>query len=63
MKNKHVASPYTYGRFSNPTSWGIWNKETKSWMPDMPTPRKRDAERDAKAMNELEDWEWKIQPA
>lgn len=56
MKKKYVASPYTYGPFNNPTSWGIWNTETNSWMPDKPTPRKRDAEADAKLMNKLEEW-------
>ncbi len=53
-KKKYVASPYTYGAFNNPTSWGIWNTETESWMPDKPTPRKRDAVKDADSMNKLE---------
>lgn len=57
MKKKHyVASAYTHGKFNNPTSWAVWNNETKSWTPHMPSERKRDVEEVAKALNESDLW-------
>jgi hypothetical protein len=50
--SKYVANPYTYGKFNNPTSWGIWNKETKTWTTFMPCQRKKDAIEVAKSWNE-----------
>ncbi|MNJ68049.1 hypothetical protein D3C77_642640 [compost metagenome] len=53
MSKKYVTSPYTYGPFNNPTSWGIWNTQTKSWTTYSPTPRKKDAERYVKEINKF----------
>ncbi|GAA0840530.1 hypothetical protein GCM10008915_36240 [Bifidobacterium pullorum subsp. gallinarum] len=52
-KKKYVTSPYTYGPFNNPTSWGIWSTDLEAWTTFQPVPRKRDAEEVAKAWNEL----------
>ncbi|GAA0840649.1 hypothetical protein GCM10008915_36660 [Bifidobacterium pullorum subsp. gallinarum] len=50
-RKKYVVSPYTYGPFNNPASWGIWNAELGSWTAHTPSPRKKDAEEVAKALN------------
>lgn len=51
MEQKYVASPYTYGAFNAPTSWGIWNREAKSWTAHPPAKRQKDAEAMAKELN------------
>lgn len=52
MQNKYVASPYTYNDKNKPTSWGVWNKATDSWTPNLFT-RKKDAEKMAVTLGEL----------
>ncbi|MNB98933.1 hypothetical protein D3C75_461940 [compost metagenome] len=51
-KETYVVSPYTYGHYNNPTSWGVWNTETKGWTIHPPMQRKKDAEEVAKSLNE-----------
>jgi len=51
-KKRYVASPYTYGPFNNPKSWGIWNTETEVWTTFQPAQSRRDAEEVANAWNE-----------
>lgn len=52
MKKQYIVSPYTYGKFNNPTSWGIWNKEIKGWTVHPPMGCKKDAEEVANSLNE-----------